>query len=202
MSVDIRDIDWGQDGASFRLLDTSFETNRIFTLSSDGLSFKLDEVTCIPPYTKRYAISALDEVTSASSLKIVAYEGGAIKAVAVVQNQTWNGRAVISDFYVTREARGRGIGKALMNAVIARLTGGKARVLWVETQNVNLPAIRFYFSVGFEVCGFDTTLYPNPFADEVAVFLSRNIGIEMPNQSSEPTLASGTSPAGQEPRLP
>jgi hypothetical protein len=24
----------------------------------------------------------------------------------------------------------------------------------------------------------------------------------MPNQSSEPTLASGTSPAGQEPRLP
>jgi ribosomal protein S18 acetylase RimI-like enzyme len=202
MSVDIRDIDGGQARATFRHLDTSFETNRIFTLSSDGLSFKLTEATRFPPYAKRYAITAVDEVPSAASLKIAAYENGAIKAVAVVQNQTWNGRAVVSDFYVTREARRRGIGKALMKAIIARLAIVKARVLWVETQNMNLPAIRFYLSVGFEVCGFDRTLYPKPFSDEVAVFLSRDIGIEMPNQSSEPTLSSGTTPAGQESCLP
>ena len=44
-----------------------------------------------------------------------------------------------------------------------------------------------------------TFLTANRFTERIAVLKSFD---EMPNQSSEPTLASGTSPAGQEPRLP
>lgn len=38
-----------------------------------------------------------------------------------------------------------------------------ARCLWLETQNVNYPAVQFYLRLGFELCGLDQTLYaPGP----------------------------------------
>ena len=58
---------------------------------------------------------------------------------------------------------------------VFRLAENAARVLWVETQDVNFPAITFYRRVGFEVCGFDSTLYDGKEAGEVAVFLSRGL---------------------------
>jgi ribosomal protein S18 acetylase RimI-like enzyme len=31
--------------------------------------------------------------------------------------------------------------------------------LWLETQNVNYPAVQFYRRMGFRLCGLDETLY-------------------------------------------
>ena len=56
-------------------------------------------------------------------------------------------------------ARGVGIGRALLQAIepIARAAG--ALRLWLETQNVNYPAIRFYRRQGFRLVGLDESLY-------------------------------------------
>jgi hypothetical protein len=49
--------------------------------------------------------------------------------------------------------------------------------LWLETQNVNFPAIQFYTKLGFQFCGFDTTLYNNSETNlnEVAFYFFRFI---------------------------
>lgn len=52
-----------------------------------------------------------------------------------------------------------------------------ARAVWLETQNVNLPAIRFYRAFGFQLAGLDDSLYdPKELPGECAVFLALSIG--------------------------
>jgi len=57
----------------------------------------------------------------------------------------------------------------------ARVAG--FRVLVLETQNTNVPAIRFYRKAGFEVEGIDLSYYSNTdITDgEIAIFMKRKI---------------------------
>ena len=61
------------------------------------------------------------------------------------------------------------------NVTFARSAG--ARCLWVETQNVNYPAIQFYRQVGFQLCGLDESLYDpeGPGRNEIALFFAREL---------------------------
>jgi ribosomal protein S18 acetylase RimI-like enzyme len=47
----------------------------------------------------------------------------------------------------------------------------------VETQNTNVPAIRFYRSLGFHLEGIDVSFYSNDdlTSGEVALFLKRRL---------------------------
>ena len=46
----------------------------------------------------------------------------------------------------------------------------------METSNLNLPGVRAYERLGFQVCGLDTSLYDGtPSEGEVALFLSRSL---------------------------
>lgn len=93
--------------------------------------------------------------------------------VAALTLQDWNRRAVISHLYVERSARGHGIGTGLLWEVRRRAETLGARCLWLETQNVNTPAIRFYHRHGFVCCGVDTMLYdPRHTPNEIAVFFA------------------------------
>jgi ribosomal protein S18 acetylase RimI-like enzyme len=49
-----------------------------------------------------------------------------------------------------------------------------ARCLWLETQNINYPAVRFYLHLGFQWCGLDRSLYEpgDPAASETALFFA------------------------------
>lgn len=47
--------------------------------------------------------------------------------------------------------RGRGIGAALLDAVVAELRASGCRRAWLTTTNDNLPAIRFYLRRGWRV---------------------------------------------------
>ena len=48
--------------------------------------------------------------------------------------------------------------------------------LWVETQNVNAPALAFYRRCGFALCGLDASLYePTTVPDEIALFLVKQL---------------------------
>jgi len=91
--------------------------------------------------------------------------------------EAWNRRAVLHHLYVTRAVRRIGLGHALVTAAIGAARDRNARCLWVETQTVNYGAVQFYRSMGFEWCGFDTSLYDPSAAGiaEVALFFWRDV---------------------------
>lgn len=55
--------------------------------------------------------------------------------------------------------RRRGIGRALMDSVVAFAGQVAARCVWLETQDVNYPAVRFYRRLGVRLCRVDQWLY-------------------------------------------
>lgn len=91
----------------------------------------------------------------------------------IVLRKDWSRYAFVEDICVSRAARGKGVGTALMEraslwAVKANLCG-----LALETQDNNLLACRFYAKNGFVIGAVNTMLYKNlekPCSDEAAVF--------------------------------
>ena len=46
---------------------------------------------------------------------------------------------------------GKGVGKSLVSKVIDLATSGKCKRIWVITTNDNIPAMKFYEAVGFQL---------------------------------------------------
>jgi ribosomal protein S18 acetylase RimI-like enzyme len=109
---------------------------------------------------------------------LVAEDNEELAGFGEVVFEPWNRRAIIAHLYVSPSSRGLGIGSALLEALDRRARISGARCLWLETQNVNYPAIQFYRRSGFRLCGLDDTLYdperdPTTGLDEVALFFTR-----------------------------
>ena len=71
-----------------------------------------------------------------------------------------NDLAVIWDLRVSPALRGRGVGAALFTAAQAWARAQGCRQLKVETQNVNVPACRFYARRGCTLGGIHRFAYP------------------------------------------
>jgi GNAT superfamily N-acetyltransferase len=67
--------------------------------------------------------------------------------------------AVLWDLRVAPNLRGRGVASALLGAVEEWARASGARALGVETQNVNVPACRFYSARGFALERIDHGVY-------------------------------------------
>jgi ribosomal protein S18 acetylase RimI-like enzyme len=61
-----------------------------------------------------------------------------------------------------------------MDAAVDWARGAGALTVWIETSHVNHPGIAAYRRLGFDICGFDTTLYRGtPAEDETALYMAR-----------------------------
>jgi GNAT superfamily N-acetyltransferase len=69
--------------------------------------------------------------------------------------------ALLWDIRVAPDARGQGVGRALMDAVDAWARSHEASWLEVETQTINVPACRFYAANGFELHTANPDAYPD-----------------------------------------
>lgn len=69
--------------------------------------------------------------------------------------------AVLWDLRVRPGARGRGVGRALFAAAEDWARGRGCRRLKVETQNINVPACRFYAAQGCTLGGLNRFAYPD-----------------------------------------
>ena len=156
-------------------LGLSYSTDRIYRVLRDGLAFRLDEERIDPPLTKTYPRPAL-ELTDGL---LVACLGGEIVGYGELRFESWNDRARIEHLYVAARCRGRGVGRSLVDALAERAArSASARCLWLETQNVNYPAVQFYLRMGFRLCGLDQTLYrPGPamLPGETALYFTRDL---------------------------
>ena len=172
--ITLRPAKLPDDFAALTALDKWFETNWIYRVVQENLSFRLIEVEVVPPFRKAYDISE----NEAWDYAVIAESGGDIAGFAAVEYQRWNRRAVIWHLYVSPDHRCLGIATQLLAAIDDYARNAGARCLWLETQNVNYPAIQFYLRSSFRLCGLDDTLYDPDIVDpqEVALYFTRPIG--------------------------
>ncbi len=75
--------------------------------------------------------------------------------------QEWNNRMRIWELLVKEGFRRKGIGALLVDYAVKLSKKRGVRMLVVETQSCNVPAINFYLKNGFELIGFDAAAYSN-----------------------------------------
>ncbi len=130
------------------------------------------------PSEKRYPQDELvlsDYIDSPDRAIFLAYEEGTAVG-RIVLRRNWNKNAFVEDLEVRKNARGKGLGSALLlRADTWAREQGLCGVM-LETQDSNLLACRFYAKNGFRLGGVDTYLYRNfdePYRSERAVFWYR-----------------------------
>ena len=104
--------------------------------------------------------------------------GGAVVAYDTPGVYMLEGRrdlAVLWDIRVAPPVRGRGVGRALFLAAEAWATAKGCRQLKVETQNINVPACRFYLRQGCVLGGIRRFAYVE-FPDEVEMLWYKELG--------------------------
>lgn len=161
--------------ADYAAVPIAFEVkSALSALKDTERPFDLTESSVDPPYVKDYdAIGdrPLDWTARFDTSQWVLflarsdgrYLGGATLALGTPGLHMLEDRsdlAVLWDIRVTPTSRGRGVGRALIGAVetLARTRGyGELKV---ETQNVNVPACRFYAAVGFQLRVVRENAYP------------------------------------------
>ncbi|MBS1724768.1 MAG: GNAT family N-acetyltransferase [Armatimonadetes bacterium] len=103
--------------------------------------------------------------------------GGAVVALRPVDYELSPGAqeaAVLVDIRVDAEFRGQRVGHALLAACISAAKEAGCRELWVETQDTNVPACRFYLNEGFELASVTLNAYEG-FSDEAKVVLRMSL---------------------------
>jgi GNAT superfamily N-acetyltransferase len=148
------------------LIPISFEVESVFDVSSPGGGLgglTLSERRLDAPYVKDYDAAEGEHPSQwakrfdVSNWGLIgAHSGGARVGGAAVAFNTegvnmLEGRsdlAVLWDIRVAPEARGRGVGFALFRGVEVWAAARGCRQLKIETQNINVPACRFYARQG------------------------------------------------------
>lgn len=89
------------------------------------------------------------------------------------------------EFHVLAEFRRAGIGRALMEQVIAKAKQDHISMIVLETQNTNVDAIRFYRAMDFSLDAIDRSLYFHLSTDSdlTAFFMKRRLTDSPPSTS-------------------
>src|SRR2546426_241008 len=173
----IHPVRWPDDIPLLAGLDTSFATDRIYRVIRDEFGFRLAEEKVDSSLHKDHRSVADDDTLREMDYALVAERDGELVGFAAAEHEAWNRRVIVRHLYVAARRRRSGIGRALLDHldIIARSAG--ARCLWLDTPNVNYPAIQFYRHMGFRLCGLDESLYDpaGPGRNEVALFFVREL---------------------------
>src|SRR5262249_39221724 len=73
---------------------------------------------------------------------------GAVCGYALCQSK-WEGKIHLQDLVVDKGARGRGIGRGLLQYLIEQGRARGSREIYLEVNSTNIPALRLYESEGF-----------------------------------------------------
>jgi ribosomal protein S18 acetylase RimI-like enzyme len=125
-------------------------------------------------WPKRFDLRYWAFLTATSGGHLV---GGAAVVAGSLEIEMLEGRddlALLWDIRVVPEARGKGVGTALLASGAALARGRGARQLKVETQNTNVQACRFYASRGFRLGAVRRGAYPE-LPDEVELLWYKDL---------------------------
>ena len=107
--------------------------------------------------------SIRSELLNPLSLWIVAVENGVV--AGYVGSQTVLDASDMMNLAVLPQFRGNGIGKSLVQNLIAQLKDCNCRSLTLEVRASNIPAISLYEGLGFTCVGVRRNYYRNPRED-------------------------------------
>jgi len=157
-----------------------YEVTKTETEGQTRITLTLQSID--PPYLKRFGQDEqleehLEEVLK-QGLSLGIYDGGNLIGIAITERREWNNSLWVWDFHIDAEYQGKGIGTKLMKALIKLATEKGFRMMVCETQNTNVPAIRFYRKLGFEIEGVDLDYYTDKELNlgEVAIFMKLRLG--------------------------
>lgn len=131
------------------------------------------------PYVKRWPPDPEMEdhyqAVIRQGLSLGVYEDDILVGIAIAEKADWNRSLKVWEFHIDPALRAQGHGRRLMDALAEIGLQASCRVMVCETQNTNVPAIRFYRKLGFAVEAVDLSLYTNTDSSdfEVAVFMKR-----------------------------
>jgi ribosomal protein S18 acetylase RimI-like enzyme len=169
-----RPIEWRKDRRAIIELDASFRTERVYRVEISGLSARLVEERLARPRVKRYDLRDIGVAVKDADVTVAAEAEGELAGFMTVKYERWNRRVWLTHLYIGPKFRFQGLGTEMVGRAVNFAKRKKARGVWLETQNFNYPAIRFYRRHGFEFCGFDRSLYdPAVVPGETAIFFAR-----------------------------
>ncbi len=161
-----------------------YKSNAVYKLeqnSSDNeivFVFKYIKLEC--PYIKTYLTN---DTVIATYTRIIsegnsfgAYDKQRLVGVVIAEKREWNNSLWIELILVAERERGKGIGASLLKKLIQNASNKNIRVISLETQNTNVPAINFYRKNGFEISGLNINLYKDlESKDEIAIYMTKTL---------------------------
>ncbi|SHG66360.1 Acetyltransferase (GNAT) family protein [Chryseobacterium oranimense] len=163
-------LDWGMNG---------YTTDKILAVSavefSGSFEFILKEKSI--PYTKIWKTSS-DEIRELNEIiekghSFGVFEEEKLLGWIICEHRTWNNSFYIENILISENLRRQGAGAQLIKNAVREARSLKCRIIELETQNTNYPAIQFYRRLGFSITGLNTRLYEN--TDETAVFMTLDL---------------------------
>lgn len=157
------------DAERFRAIASGYATDRMYKvmrLESDARTefvLELEELDSLRVFRFPFGADELERYRDlvGNGFCLGAFDNGLQVAVALAEPHLWNRTLWVWDFHIAESHRGCGIGRQLMNVLADKARGAGLRAVVCETQNTNVPAIRFYRAVGFALEGVDVSYYTN-----------------------------------------
>jgi GNAT superfamily N-acetyltransferase len=173
----------------FARIPISFEVRSVLDVADDVSGFVLTERTLDVRWVKDYdAISGEGPTRWAHRFDLSRWGflsarldgslvGAAVAAFDTPGVDMLEGRrdlAVLWDLRVTPEARGQGVGSTLFRAAEEWARARGCTQLKIETQNINVPACRFYAAQGCVLGAANRSAYPD-LPDEIQLLWYKDL---------------------------
>ena len=146
--------------------ESAFHYRASLVETKDGFSFTFKKEP-LPEVLHRECFDTLFQPYWKGVTAYGAFENadGAPVAYLELAREEWNDRLVITQLLVEEPYRGKGIGKTLVDHAKKIAVHEDRRLITLETQSCNLPAIEFYRKQGFVFSGTNLHFYSN---DDIA----------------------------------
>lgn len=163
-------LNWGFNG---------YETDKIFAVSAieigSSFEFSLREKN---QYYKKIWETNSDDINELHEIILQgnsfgAFENDELIGWAICDFREWNNSLFIENILIDEKYRGQSIGKLFIKNINRKARELQCRLVELETQNTNYPAIKFYQNAGFRFTGINTKLYKD--STETALFMSFDI---------------------------
>lgn len=158
---------WGLNG---------YETDKIFVISAIeiGNSFEFNLREKNQHYRKiwetgSHDIDELNEIIEQGH-SFGAFDNDELIGWIICDFREWNNSLFIENMLISEKYRGQNIGRLLIKSVNREARDLQCRIVELETQNTNYPAIQFYRKAGFLLTGINTKLYND--STETALYMS------------------------------
>lgn len=163
-------LNWGFNG---------YETDKIFSVSSIeiGNTFEFNLKEKNQHYRKIWETTS-DDINELNTIieqghSFGAFENDELIGWIICDFREWNNSLFIENMLISGKFRGQNIGRLLIKSVNRKARELQCRIVELETQNTNYPAIKFYQKAGFQFTGINTKLYND--SSETALFMSYEV---------------------------